>query len=83
MSHLGQGCRELLQAFRYPDQGPHGITQRRRLDEALERRDQPRIGIRKRATPATRATNLSLRQQFRVEIIFATIDGRTGEPSDL
>ena len=67
MPHLGQSRRQLFHAFRHPDQGPHGITQRRRLDQALERADEPRIVLAQRATPATDAANLPLRQRFRVE----------------
>jgi hypothetical protein len=33
--------------------------------------------------PAARAANLPLRQRFRIEIIFAAINRRTGEPGDL
>ena len=49
----------------------------------LERGDKPRIGFRQRATPATGAANLPLRQRFGAEIILAAIDSRAGEPSDL
>ena len=83
MPHLGQSRRQFFHAFRHPDQGPHGITQRRRLDQALERADKPRIVLAQRATPATDAANLPLRQRFRVEIILAAIDSRTRQPSDL
>src|SRR5262245_44578373 len=37
------GCGELLHAFRHPDHGPHGIAERRKLDQALERGDEPRV----------------------------------------
>ena len=65
------------------DQGPHGIAQRRGLDQTLERGDKPRIIFGQCATPATGATNLPLGQRFGVEIILAAIDGRAREPSDL
>ena len=83
MSHLRQARRELLHAFRHPDQGPHGIAQRRGLDEALECGDEPRIIFANCATPAPGAANAPLPQRFYVEIILAAIDRRTGEPGDL
>ena len=83
MPHLREGCGQLLHAFRYPDQGPHGIAKRRGLDQALERRDEPRIVLAQRATPATGPANPPLRQRLRIEINLATIDRRTGEPGDL
>ena len=83
MSHRGQGRRQLLQAFRHPDQRPHGIAQRRGLDQALEGRHEPRIVVAKRTTPAARAANVPFRQRVRVEIILAAIDRRTGKPRDL
>jgi hypothetical protein len=83
MPHLRQGRRQLLHAFRHPDQGPHGIAQHRGLHEALKCRDEPRIVFANRATPATGAANLPLRQRFRGQISLATIDRRTGEPGDL
>ena len=82
MPHLGQGCGELLHALRDPDQGSHGIAQRRGLHQALERGDKPRIILRKRTTPATGSANPSLRQRWRSEILLATIDRRTGEPGN-
>ena len=83
MPHLGQGCGKLLHAFRHPDQRPHGIAQRRRLNQALERGDEPRIVLADRATTATGTANPPLRQRLRIEILLAAIDRRPGEPSDL
>jgi len=80
--HLRQGCGKLLHALRHPDQGPHGIAQRRGLDQALERGDEPRIVLAKRATTATGTANLPLRQRVCIEITLAAIDRRTGEPGD-
>ena len=77
-----QGCGKLLHALRHPDQGPHGIAQRRGLDQALERGDEPRIVLAKRATTATGTANLPLRQRLCIEITLAAIDRRTGEPGD-
>src|SRR6516164_4542 len=81
--HLRQGCGKLLDTFRHPDQGPHGISQRRGLDQALERGNEPRIVLAKRATPATGTANPPLRQRLRIEILLAAIDRRTGKPGDL
>jgi hypothetical protein len=83
MPHLGQGGGELLHALRYPDQGPHGIAQRRGLDQQLERRDKPRIILANRATPATGTANPPLWQRLRIEVGLAAIDRRTGEAGDL
>ena len=83
MSHLGQGRRELLHAFRHPDQGPHRITQRRRLDQPFERANEPRIVLRARATPAAGAANAPPRQRCRIQIILPAIDCRTSQPGDL
>src|SRR5215470_9792345 len=63
--------------------GSHGIAQRRGLHQALECGNEPRIVLGKCPTPATGAADLPLRQRFRVEIILAAIDRRTGEPGDL
>src|SRR5205807_3469600 len=70
-------------AFRNPDQRPHGIAQRRRLDQALERGDEPRIVLANRATTATGTANPPLRQRLRIDILLAAIDRRPGEPGDL
>jgi hypothetical protein len=83
MPHLRQGRGKLLHAFRHPDQRPHGITQRRGLDQALKRGDQPRIVLANRATTATGTANPPLRQRLRFEILLAAIDRRPGEPGDL
>ena len=83
MSHLGQRRGEFVQAFRHPDQRPHRIAKRRRLHEALKCGNEPRIGVAKRATSTAGAANAPLQQRLRVEIIFAAIDCRTGEPGDL
>jgi hypothetical protein len=83
MPHLREGCGQLLHAFGHPDQGPHGIAQGHGLHQALERGDETRIILAERTTPATGAANLPLRQRLRVEILFAPIDRRTGEPGDL
>jgi hypothetical protein len=53
MPHLGQGCGQLLHALRHPDQRPHGVAQRRGLDQAFERRHELRIVLANRATSAT------------------------------
>src|SRR5579859_1604987 len=82
MPHLGQGCGKLLHAFRHPDQRPHRIAQRRRLDQALERRDKPRIVLANRAATTTGTANLPLRQRLCIEILLAAIDRRAGEPGD-
>jgi hypothetical protein len=83
MSHLRQRRRQLLHAFRHPDQGKHGIAERRGFDQAFEFRDQLWIVLGNRPAPATGAANLSLRQRFRVEIIPAANDRRTGQAGDL
>ncbi len=83
MPHLRERRRQLLHAFRHPDQGPYGIAQRRGLHEPLKCRHQPWIVLANRATPATGAANLPLRQRFPVQISLAAIDRRTGEPGDL
>jgi hypothetical protein len=77
MPHLGEHCGELLHAFR---QGPRRIAERRRLDEALERGDKPRVVLAKRTTPATATTNPPLRQRASAEILLTAINRRTGEP---
>src|SRR5271169_5522719 len=82
MPHLGQRRRKLLHTFRYPDQRPHGIAERRRIDQALERGHQPRVILGYRATPAPGTANLPPRQRFRVEIILAAVYRRTGEPGN-
>ena len=83
MPHLRQSRRQLFHAFRYPDQRPHGVAQRRGFNQALERGDQPRIVFTNRPTPAPAAANLPLRQRCRIEIILAAIDRRTRKPGDL
>src|SRR5271165_6300607 len=83
MSHLGQCRGELRHAFRYPDQGPHGIAQCRRFDQPLERRDEPRVGFRYRPTPASGTANPPLRKRLAVEVVFAAIDRRTSKPGNL
>ena len=82
MPHLGQRRRKLLHAFRYPDQRPHGIAKRRRIDQALERGHEPWVILRYRPTPAPGAANLTPRQWFRVEIILAAVYRRAGEPGN-
>jgi hypothetical protein len=74
MPHLGQRCRQLLHAFRHPDQGSHGVAQCRRLDQALERRDEARIDLRYRPTPTSAATNTTLRERLGIKVIFAAVD---------
>src|SRR5271166_3811809 len=83
MPHLGQSRRQLLHAFRHPDQGPHGIAQGRGFNQAFERGDQLRIVFTDRPTPAPGAANLSLRRRWRVEIILAAINRRTRQPGDV
>src|SRR5712692_6777968 len=53
------------------------------FDTQLKCRHQPWIVLANRATPATGAANLPLRQRFPVQISLAAIDRRTGEPGDL
>src|SRR5581483_7312372 len=83
MPHLRQGCGKLLYAFRHPEQRPHGIPQRRRLNQALERGDEPRVVLANRATTTTGTANPPLRQRLRVNILLAAIDRRAGQPGDL
>jgi hypothetical protein len=82
MPHLRQGRGKLLHAFRHPDQRSHGIAQRRRLNQALERGDQLRIVLANRAATATSTANLPLRQRLCIEILLAAIDRRAGELGD-
>ena len=83
MPHLGEGCGELLHAFRYPHQRPHGIAQRGGLDQALERREELGVVLAKRTTPATGSANPPLWQRLPIEIVLAAIDRRAGEPGNL
>jgi hypothetical protein len=83
MPHLGEGCGELLHAFRYPHQRPHGIAQRGGLDQALERREELGVDLAKRTTPATGSANPPLWQRLPIEIVLAAIDRRAGEPGNL
>src|SRR5215470_5975582 len=82
MPHLGQSCSELLHAFRHPDQGSHGIAQRRWLDQALERWDELRVILANRSAPTADTANSPLRQRLRIKINLAAIDRRTGEPGN-
>ena len=52
-----------------------GSTRRLSSAQALDQ-------FRQRPAPATRAANLALRQRLRVEIVFAAINRRAGEPRD-
>jgi len=82
VAHCGEHRRELLEALRHPDQRSHRIAQRRRLDQALECGQEPRIGLAQRPAPAAGAANTPFGQRRGVEIILAAIDGRTREPGD-
>src|SRR6202035_690358 len=44
--------------------------------------NETRIGVAKRAAPAAGAAKAPLRQRFRIEINFAAMDRRTGDPGD-
>ena len=68
--------RELRHAFRHPDQAPHGVAQRRRFDQPLERGDEPRVGFRYRPTPASGAANPPLRKRLPVGVVFAPTRSR-------
>jgi acetamidase/formamidase len=82
MSHLRQGCRNLVHAFRHPQQRSHGIAQRHRLDQALECWDESQIVLANRAATTTGTASLSLRQWLCIKIPLAAIDRRAGEPGD-
>jgi hypothetical protein len=69
--------------FRHPEQRPHGIAQRRGLNEALERGDEPRSFSQTERRPPLAAANPPLRQRLRINIPLAAIDRRAGEPCDL
>ena len=71
ITHCRLRLSELVHALRYPDQGPHGIAEDGRLDEALELGHKLRIRFGNGPAPATRATNLALRQRLRVEIVLS------------
>src|SRR6202043_1713025 len=73
---------KLLHALRHPDQRSHRIAQGRRLDQALERGDEPRIVLANRPATATGTANLPLRQRLCIEILLAAIYRRAGEPGD-
>ena len=82
MAHCRQCLSELVHALRHPDQGPHGISESYRLDEALELGHKSWIRFGNGPAPATRAANLALRQRLRVEIVLTAIDRRASEPRD-
>ena len=82
MAHRRQCRCKFVHALGHPDQGPHGVAQRGRLDQALEFGDEPWIVLGNRLAPTTGAANLPLCQRRRVEIVLAAIDRRTGEPGD-
>src|SRR5580704_14549699 len=62
--------------------GREGADQRRGLDQALERRDEPRSVSQSARSPLPALANPPLRQRMPVEILLAATDGRTGEPGD-
>ncbi len=74
MAHCRQRVSELVHALRHPDQGPHGIAEDGRLDEALELGHKLRIRFGNGPPPAPRAANHPLRQRLYVEIVLTAID---------
>ena len=82
MAHLGQRLGELVHALRHPDQRSHGIAERRRLDEPLERGHEARIDLAHGLASAALAPHLPLRQRRPAEVVLTAIDGRAGEPRD-
>src|SRR5207253_8749400 len=79
---LLQRVRQLVVAFRYPQQRAHGIAERRRLDDAAQVIDQRRVPARQRPPAATLAALPAFRQRRGVEVFQSPTDGRARQPGD-
>src|SRR6188472_2500585 len=80
MAHRRQRLSQLVHTLRHPDQWPHGIAQRRRLDQAPKLGDQLQIVLAYSLAPTTDAPNPPLCNRLRVEIILAPTNRRAGQP---
>ena len=70
---------QLVHALRHPDQGPHGVAERRGFDEALEFSDQSWIVCGDTLAATAGASRLAFRQRLIVELVRAAIDCRAGQ----
>ena len=75
MPQRGQRRRQLGVALRHPQQGPHGIAERRGLQDGEQIRQQRRVNSRERAASAAGAANLARVEFLRLEVRGAAADG--------
>src|SRR5260370_42682145 len=73
----------LVVAFRHPQQRPHRIAERGRLDDAAQVLDQRRVPARQMPPAATLAAYPAFRQRRSAEVFLSPPDGRARAPLDL
>ncbi len=74
MPHAPQRRRQLGMAFRHPYEWPHGIAERRRLEQPQQILQKRRIGLHERRTSTAGTTNLRPRAIGRFQVLQAAID---------
>jgi hypothetical protein len=83
MPHRGQSRRQFGMALRHPQQGPHGIAERRGFQDGAQIRQQRRVNLGERAAPATGAANLARLKFERLKVREAAANcaaRQTGRP---
>jgi hypothetical protein len=75
-----QGLGQLDRAFGNPEQRPHRIPQRDRLDQTAQILQQRRVLGAQRTPPAPRLANLPGRQRRPVQILPASLNRAAGQP---
>ena len=75
MPLLFQARRDLVGALRHPEQSPFRIAKCRRLNDALQVREQCHIALAEWPRPATSAANLTRLQPWRIKVLQSAQDG--------
>jgi len=78
--HCAQRFRKFGVAFRHPQQRPHRIAHRRRLEQPAQILQQRRVRRRQGPPPTTRAPNRSLGKSRRGQIFQPAIDRTSRDP---